>query len=278
MSTWPTVSKWATALAGLLVLAACGTGHPAASAPQAATPGAASPDPPGSGTARPSPSASPALDGCFTAARGVIRAVPDAGGGTLTLATVGRGPRVVVLSNESDENLCSWLPLATRLATSGYRVVLWDYGGNLSSDELVGLVKRLRSAGAARVVLMGASERAKASLIAGAHISPKVRGVVSLSAESVLQPRIMVVNSVRRLHCPLLLVTATQDPYGSAPAAHEFLAAAPSQAKRLVTVPGTEHGPALLSGPSAARTLPAILAFLRHVMGGPPGGAAQSSQ
>jgi pimeloyl-ACP methyl ester carboxylesterase len=258
VSVWPTASRRAAALTGLLLLAACGPGHPAASAPSPAAPR----------TAVPAPSASAALDGCFTAARGVIKTVPDAGSGTLTLATVGHGPRVVVLSNESDENLCSWLPLSARLAASGYRVVLWDYGGNLPPDELVGLVERLRSAGTARIVLMGASEGAKASLIAGAHLRHRVRGVVSLSAESVLQPAIMVVNSVRRLHCPLLLVTATQDPYGSAPAAREFLAASPSQAKRLVTVPGTEHGTALLAGPSAARTLPAILTFLQQAMGG----------
>jgi pimeloyl-ACP methyl ester carboxylesterase len=258
VSAWPAASKWATALAGPLLIAGCGTGHPAAGAPSAAA----------SSTAVPAPSASPALDGCFTAARGVIKTVPDAGGGTLTLATVGSGPRVVVLSNESDENLCSWLPLSARLVASGYRVVLWDYGGNLPANELVGLVKRLHSAGTARVVLMGASEGAKASLVAGARIRPQVRGVVSLSAESVLQPATMVVNSVRRLHSPLLLVTANQDPYGSAEAAREFLAAAPSPAKRLVTVPGAEHGTALLAGASAARTLPAILAFLHQSLGG----------
>ena len=267
MSAGLAAPKWAAAAAGLLLLAGCGTDHPAASPPPAAPRATA-----------PAPAASSGLDGCFTAARGAVQTVPDSGGGTLTLATVGRGPRVVVLSNESDENLCSWLPLSARLAASGYRVVLWDYGGNLPPDELVGLVGRLRSAGRARVVLMGASEGAKASLVAGARLGHTVRGVVSLSAESVLQPAIIVVHSVRRLHCPLLLVTATRDPYGSAGAAREFLAAAPSRAKQLVTVPGTAHGTALLSPPAVARTLPVILTFLHRALGGPPPAAAPGGQ
>lgn len=191
----------------------------------------------------------------------------DTGGDTLTLAIIGTGPRVVVLSNESDENLCLWLPLSARLAASGYRVVLWDYGGNLPPDELTGLVKRLRSSGATRLVLMGASEGAKASLVAGARITPMVRAVVSLSAESILRPATIVVDSVRRLRCPLLLITSDQDPYGSAQAARQFLTAAPSPVKRLVTVPGTDHGTALLAGRSGAKTLPAIIAFLRRVLG-----------
>jgi pimeloyl-ACP methyl ester carboxylesterase len=93
-----------------------------------------------------------------------------------------------------------------------------------------------------------------------------VRGVVSLSAESILRPGIVVVDSVRRLRCPLLLVTADQDAYGSAEAARQFLTAAPSQAKQLVTVPGTDHGTALVTGRSGAMTLPAILVFLHRVL------------
>jgi pimeloyl-ACP methyl ester carboxylesterase len=210
--------------------------------------------------------ASAILDSCFTKAQGIIETVPDADGGTLTLGIAGTGPQVIVLSNQSDEDLCSWLPLSTRLATAGYRVVLWDYGRNVPLEELTGLVKRLRSEGAARVVLMGASEGAKISLIAGARIKPPVRGVVSLSAESILRPATSVVGSVRHLRCPLLLVTADQDPYGSAQAARQFLSAAPSPARHLVTAPGTDHGTALLTGRSAVRTLPAILAFLRRVL------------
>jgi pimeloyl-ACP methyl ester carboxylesterase len=242
----------AAALAGLLLTAGCAGGPPAASGPASAPPPA---------------STAAALDGCFSAARGTIETVPGASGDTLTLASVGTGPRVVVLSNESDQDLCSWLPFAGRLTAAGYRAVLWDYGGDLPTDELARLVKHLRADGAARLVLMGASEGAKASLIAGAHLKPAVQGVVSLSAEAILQPGIVVVSSVRRVHCPLLLLTAKDDPYGSAQAARQFLAAAPGHAKRLVTVRGTDHGTALLAGRSAATALPAITAFLHRVLG-----------
>jgi pimeloyl-ACP methyl ester carboxylesterase len=245
----------AAVLAGLMLATGCASG-----------PGTAGPRVPSPGIASPGTSAS-VLDGCFTSARGTTETVPDSGGGTLTLGIAGAGPRVIILSNESDEDLCSWLPLSARLAAAGYRIVLWDYGVNPPPAELAGLVKRLRSSGAARVVLMGASEGAKTSLVAAARIEPAVRGVVSLSAESILRPGIVVIDSVRRLRCPLLLATADQDPYGSAQAARQFLSAAPGQAKQLVTVPGTDHGTALITGRSGARTLPAILAFLHRVLG-----------
>jgi pimeloyl-ACP methyl ester carboxylesterase len=258
-------------LAGLMLATGCTSGQQTAGQHAAgqhtARQDAVGPRTPAAGATSPAASASPVLDRCFTAARGTTETVPDAGGGTLELGIAGTGPRVIILSNESDEDLCSWLPLSARLAAAGYRIVLWDYGANPPPAELAGLVKRLRSTGAARVVLLGASEGAKTSLVTAARIRPMVRGVVSLSAEAILRPGIVVVDSVRRLRCPLLLVTADQDPYGSAEAARQFLTAAPSQAKQLVTVPGTEHGTALVTGRSGARTLPAILAFLRRVLG-----------
>jgi pimeloyl-ACP methyl ester carboxylesterase len=62
--------------------------------------------------------------------------------------------------------------------------------------------------------------------------------------------------------------SAAQDPYDCAPAARQFLAAAPGTARRLLTVPGTDHGTALLSGQSGATTIPAVTGFLRQVLGG----------
>jgi fermentation-respiration switch protein FrsA (DUF1100 family) len=185
----------------------------------------------------------------------------------LAVGLVGTGSRVVVLSNQSDENLCSWLPFTTRLNAAGYRVALWDYVHSDAPGELSAVLATVRKAGGTRIVLMGASRGAKTSLIAGTRVTPPVAGVVSLSAEAVLQPAMPVVDSVRRLPCPTLFVTADQDPYGSADAAKGFLDAAPNPDKRLITVAGTDHGTRLLGGSSAGTVVPAVLAFLERVLG-----------
>jgi pimeloyl-ACP methyl ester carboxylesterase len=225
---------------------------------------AGSPSPAGAPTAAGSATS---VDGCFSTARGLVETLPGPGGETLTMATMGTGPRVVILSEQSNQFLCSWLPFAGRLTAAGYRVVLWDFGAGPPADELTAVARRVASARGARIVLAGASEGAKASLITAARLGPMIGGVVSLSAEAILSPGIQVADSVRRVRCPLLLVTADQDPYDSAPAARQFMALAPSAAKRLVTVPGTDHGTALLSGRSGTTTIPAVTGFLRRVLG-----------
>jgi len=225
-----------------------------------------------SSTARSLPTAPTAVhaqsvDGCVPVSPRQVEQVADPGGGTLTLAVLGTGPRVVILSEQSNEVLCSWLPFARQLAASGYRVVLWDFGGGPPADELTAVARHVASKETTRIVLMGASEGAKASLVTAARLGSAVSGAVSLSAEAILTPGIQVADSVRRLHCPLLLLTASQDAYDSAPAARQFMALAPSTVKRLVTVPGSDHGTALLSGRSGATTVPAVIDFLRLVLG-----------
>jgi pimeloyl-ACP methyl ester carboxylesterase len=235
----------AVALAAAVSLGACSPAHRTTAHPTA-----------------PSPSA---LEGCVTDATGQLL---KASGGSITIGLVGSGASVVVLSNQSDENLCSWMPFANKLTEAGYRVAVWDYAGAAPPGELSAVVTAVRNAGGTRIVLMGASKGAKASLVAGAQITPAVAGVVSLSAEAVLQPATTVVDSVARLPCPVLLITAEQDPYGSADAARAFLKAAPNQDKQLVAVPGTDHGTQLLNGASASTVVPASLTFLHRVLRG----------
>jgi len=243
----------------LALIGGCATGRPAVPAGSVAASAGA--------PAGPAPSSPTGLDGCLPAARSQVVTVrgPDA---PHTVGIAGAGHKTVILSNESDENLCSWLPFSRRLTALGYRVVLWDYAGGEPAAELLALARWARRSGATRIVLLGASEGAKASLVAAARLGRQVRGVVSLSAETVLPPDIEVARSVARLRCPLLLVTSAADPYGSAQAAPQFLAVAPSRDKRLVKVPGADHGTALLAGPAAATVLPAVLAFLQHTLAG----------
>jgi pimeloyl-ACP methyl ester carboxylesterase len=87
--------------------------------------------------------------------------------------------------------------------------------------------------------------------------------VVSLSAERTLQGA-DVPSAVARLRVPVL-VTAREDPYGSADAAPDLyraLAHAPS--RQLLVVDGDAHGEDLLTGGGGRRVQAAVLSFLRH--------------
>lgn len=236
-------------LAGAILLALAGcAAHPASVA--------ASPTRAQSQTAAESPTAQPdpiAADQCGKAA--VATEVLTVG--DVRVAVLGTGSATLVLSNQSDESLCAWLPFTSRLGASGYRIALWDYGSTSPVDELGAVVAALHSN---TVILGGASKGAKTSLIAATKISPPVAGVVSLSAESSMVPGIDVVAAVRPLRVPVLLATAADDPYGSAQAAPQIEHAMAGKDKTIVTVPGSAHGTALLPA-----VLPQVTAFLQRV-------------
>jgi len=174
----------------------------------------------------------------------------------------GTGPRTVVLSNQSDEDQDSWQTYADHLVAEGYRVAMWDYGTSDAVSGLGDVVKMLREQQTGPVFLIGASKGGKTSLVAAADLKPPVTGVVTLSAEAVLSPNIDVSTYVKRLTCPVLLLTATEDGYGSADAAKTFEADLPNLAHTLA-YPGADHGTALLSGPTGSKVIADIDAFLQ---------------
>jgi pimeloyl-ACP methyl ester carboxylesterase len=210
--------------------------------------------------AAPATTAAPpaALDGCIQP--GSARVV-EAGGGQV--AVFGTGPVGVVLSNQSDQNLCAWLPFARTLAARGFRVLVYDYGitGNPAGD-VAEATATLRQLGTRTVLLVGASQGAKASLVAAAAITPAVGGVVSLSAEQTLRGQ-DVRPFAAKLGVAVLFMAARGDPYGAADATPRlYRAAAKAPSRRLLLLPGDLHGTGLLTGPDGAKVRTTILDFL----------------
>ncbi|HET7172220.1 MAG TPA: hypothetical protein VFI18_11325 [Gaiellales bacterium] len=234
--------RTAAALATVSLAAACSSGG-AASSHRVTTPG---------------------LDGCVHAGPGVrIVAAPSAPG-PIRVAVLGTGATAAVFTNESDLDLCSWLPFARSLARNGVRALLYDYRYTTQHDALT-VAREARRLGAKRVVLVGASVGARGSLAAAAG-APRglVDAVVSLSAERVTRegvPDLFPV--VRHLRAPTLYVAARNDPYATGTDAPQLYRRTAATRKRLVLVPGTAHGVKLLEGAAGARVRGIVTAFIR---------------
>ena len=174
------------------------------------------------------------------------------GGHRTAAAVLGVGTTGVVLSNQSGNSLCAWLPFARRLAGRGIRVLVYDYRWGTQPAEATAAAAGLRRLGVHRLILVGASLGAGASLVAASARPRGVVGVVSLSGESFIRG---VPRAVRRLVLPVLFAAAEEDDYGAGMDARDFYARAPSRDKRLVIVPGRAHGTDLLSDPTVRDTV-----------------------
>jgi len=74
-----------------------------------------------------------------------------------------------------------------------------------------------------------------------------------------------VPTAAAKLRVPVLLVTAREDPYGSADATPDlYRALAHAPWRQLLVVGGDAHGEDLLSGGGGRRVQAAVLAFLRR--------------
>jgi hypothetical protein len=236
--------------AAILALSGCAGQHK--SAARSSTPATSA--------ASAAPTTAAALDGCVQPGMG--RLVPL--GASNQAAVLGSGPVGVVLSNQSDQDLCGWLPFGRTLAAHGFRVLLYDYGANPApSLDVATAAGKLRSLGVRTVLLIGASEGAKASLIAAPQLRPAVAGVVSLSAERT-ERGVDVLPWAARLRSPVLFFTAKDDSYAAEPTPQLYKAAAKAASRQLVTLPGFAHGTDLLTGPTGPKVQAAILDFLRR--------------
>ena len=176
------------------------------------------------------------------------------------MSVVGKGTRGVVLSNQSDNAPCSWLPLANRLVRSGLRVAVYYYSGEGAYKDTVAVAAKLRQLGVKRIALVGASEGAKSSIAAAAKA--RASAVVSLSPERSLDGYGDILPAARSLRAPILYLYAKGDPLSDLNAP-QLYAATREQDKQIVAFAGPDHGTALLTHPG----VPAMIErFLKRTL------------
>ncbi|MGC5167368.1 alpha/beta hydrolase family protein [Luteimicrobium sp. DT211] len=233
--------------------------------------GCSSDDDGGDGPASsPSPSATPQPQ--------VGAACPaDAAGGTqvrfgeddyLGGVVMGSGTTGIVLAHEYQSDSCNWLPYAKALAAKGYTTLAFDFAGNggsvlgpgtQSNDaDVEQAAAYLKSHGATKIVLMGASMGAEASLNDVGEVAPEA--VVSLATPLNFLNEAVDAAGVT---VPVLLIAGKDDSNGGfADAARIVAKQVPSKDKTVKIVDSSEHGTGLLRSAQSGTVEKSIEAFL----------------
>ena len=186
----------------------------------------------------------------------------------------GKGTTAVILTHQSEGDLCDWLPYAKRLAARGYFAFPIDFRGYGFSDvpaagpyrytqDIAAAAKTLRKLGKQKIFVVGASMGGIAAVVAGANVSPPLAGVVSVSSPA----RFRGMDGVKagpRLRVPVLYLAATADDNGGfdfSEDAEAMFAKTAAKDKRLELLPGAAHGIGLVASSTKAKSL--IEGFLK---------------
>jgi alpha-beta hydrolase superfamily lysophospholipase len=166
----------------------------------------------------------------------------------------GRGGVGVVLAHQGRSTLCGSLPYMQTLVDAGFLVLAFDFRGNGKSEtpedadarlelgrDLEAAVSRIRSNGAEKVVLIGASMGGAASVQNGADL--EVDAIVSLSGTR-LWPGFGVnhPDSLPRISVPFVMYVSRNDSNVPLEEAQGIVAAVGSKDKDLVVLEGSDHG------------------------------------
>ena len=187
----------------------------------------------------------------------------------------GKGTTAVILTHQSEGDLCDWLPYAKRLASKGYFAFPIDFRGYGFSDtppagpyryvqDVAAAAKALRKLGKKKIFVVGASMGALAGVVAGANVSPPLAGVVSVSGPARFRG-MDGVKSGPRLRVPVLYLAAMDDDnagFDFSKDAEAMFAKTAAKDKRLELLPGAAHGIDLVA--SSARAKDSIESFLKR--------------
>ena len=277
--------RWIALTVLLAAASACTSGSPEpgpAAAPTSAPP-----------TSAPTTSAAPApIRSAGLAQRCGAPDVPSAvhrirstDGVTLAAATIGTGPRGLLLLHQSDGDSCGWWAFAGPwLAGQGYRVLMVDlrcFGESACPKDPQRLGERLadvraaaawlRRAGARTVAVAGVSMGGTIAVAAGADPAVGASAVADVSGELtdtvvLARPPLSARTAVPRLRVPLLYLTAEDDSGVDATGDTGRLDGAPAGLVTRTIVPGSgAHGWSLFTddGRTPTRWAEQVAAFLR---------------
>ena len=190
----------------------------------------------------------------------------------------GEGSVGVVLSHMRPSDQTSWWDFARDLADEGYLVLTYDArgycpggvagcsGGEQDLGEIwrdvVGAVSFLRSEGARRVSLVGASMGGTASLYAAAQEDLDLEAIVTLSAPAAFEGMDLTPDVLVRIDTAKLFVAGFEDgPYAD-DARYLYDAAPPPKRVEILTT--GDHGTDILDGNQSGRARTLILTYLEQ--------------
>jgi pimeloyl-ACP methyl ester carboxylesterase len=185
----------------------------------------------------------------------------------------------VVLSHMKPADQSSWWDFADRLANDGFMALTYDFRGycpggtagcsggrkDVSSiwQDVLGAIAYVRSRGASRVMLVGASMGGTASLVAASQPAADVAAVITLSAPTSIEGLAATPDVLTRVGGAKLFIAGLGDPTGAADAAQQLYAQAPPP-KRIEIVTANDHGTDLLTGSQAEVIRTFVLNYLEQ--------------
>jgi pimeloyl-ACP methyl ester carboxylesterase len=194
----------------------------------------------------------------------------------------GSGDVGVVLSHMFPADQRSWWPFAGTLADDGYRVLTFDFrgycpGGNAgcsggSKDipripqDVVAAASYLRSSGAKRVMLVGASMGGTASLLAAAQPEVDASAIVTLSAPLSFEGLTIDPTTLQNVEAPKLFIAGNGDTTAAQAAQQLYDQALGS--RRVEIEPTDDHGTDLLTGTRGEEVQKLITTYLAQFRNG----------
>lgn len=190
----------------------------------------------------------------------------------------GSGGVGVVLSHMLPADQSSWYELAERLAGEGYLALTYDFRGYCPGEDagcsegdkdvsaiwqdVAGAADFLRSEGATRIILVGASMGGTASLVAAARGGLIAAAVVTLSAPTSIEGLVADRSVLQQIQAAKLFLAGALDAAAAAAAQQLYDQSPPP--KRVEIVPSSDHGTELLTGNQAEVVRTLILNYLEQ--------------